>query len=39
MGEAEMGRLAELIAAAIKGKAVRDAVNALRGEFQTMRYV
>ncbi len=39
MAEAEMKRLAELIAAAIKGKAVKAEVNALRAAFPELHYV
>ena len=35
----EMGELAPLIADAIRGKAVKEAVNRLRGRFVEMRYV
>ena len=35
----EMGELAVLIAGAIRGKAVKAAVNRLRGRFVEMRYV
>jgi glycine hydroxymethyltransferase len=36
---AQMGRLADLIAGAIKGTNVKAEVNALRGEFAEMQYV
>jgi len=39
MREAEMQRLAELMASCIKGTAVQAEVNALRAEFQEMQYV
>jgi glycine hydroxymethyltransferase len=39
MKETEMGELAALIADAIRGKAVKDAVNRLRGRFVEMQYV
>jgi glycine hydroxymethyltransferase len=39
MGEAEMQRLAELLAAAIKGNGVRHEVRALRGAFPELRYI
>jgi glycine hydroxymethyltransferase len=39
MHETEMQRLAELMADAIKGKEVKDAVHALRAEFLTLHYV
>ena len=39
MGEAEMKRLAELLAAAIKSKAVKAEVNALRAAFPELHYV
>src|SRR5262245_55597711 len=39
MGEREMGELATLMADAIRGKAVKEAVNRLRGRFVEMRYV
>jgi len=39
MAEREMGELATLIADAIRGKAVKDAVNRLRARFVEMRYV
>jgi glycine hydroxymethyltransferase len=39
MKEAEMGELAQLMADAIRGKAVRDAVNRLRARFVEMRFV
>jgi glycine hydroxymethyltransferase len=38
MGEAEMQRLAELLAAAIKGTAVKDEVKALRAAFPELQY-
>jgi glycine hydroxymethyltransferase len=34
-----MGELATLIADAIRGKSVKEAVNRLRGRFTEMRYV
>jgi glycine hydroxymethyltransferase len=39
MKEAEMGELAELMADAIRGKGVKEAVNRLRGRFVEMRFV
>jgi glycine hydroxymethyltransferase len=39
MTEREMEELSSLIADAIRGKAVKDAVNRLRGRFVEMRYV
>jgi glycine hydroxymethyltransferase len=39
MREPEMQRLAELIAACIKGTAVQQDVNTLRGEFSELQYV
>jgi glycine hydroxymethyltransferase len=39
MREAEMQRLAELMAACIKGTAVQPEVNALRAEFSELQYV
>jgi glycine hydroxymethyltransferase len=39
MNEQEMGELAVLIADAVRGKAVKDAVNRLRARFVEMRYV
>jgi glycine hydroxymethyltransferase len=39
MKEAEMGELAALMADAIRGKQVKDAVNRLRGRFPEMQYV
>jgi len=39
MTEKEMGELATLAADAIRGKAVKEAVNRLRGRFVEMRYV
>jgi len=39
MREAEMQELAGLIADAIRGKAVKDAVHALRQRFKTVQYV
>lgn len=39
MGEREMERLAELMAACIRGRNVRAEVNKLRGEFLQMQYV
>jgi glycine hydroxymethyltransferase len=39
MHETEMQRLAELMADAIKGKEVKNAVHALRAEFLTLHYV
>ena len=39
MREAEMQRLAELLAACIKGTAVQAEVNALRAEFADLQYV
>jgi glycine hydroxymethyltransferase len=39
MSSPEMQRLAELMAACIKGRDVKAEVNRLRGEFQTMQYV
>ncbi len=39
MKEQEMQRLAELIAACIKGTNVKSDVNALRAEFAEMQYV
>ena len=39
MTERELGELATLMADAIRGKAVKDAVNRLRGRFLEMQYV
>jgi glycine hydroxymethyltransferase len=39
MGEPEMGVVAELIAAAIRGKNVKAEVNGFRGKYVEMRYV
>jgi glycine hydroxymethyltransferase len=39
MAEREMGELASLIADAIRGKSVKDAVNEMRGRFVEMKYV
>ncbi|HUE38126.1 MAG TPA: serine hydroxymethyltransferase [Candidatus Binatia bacterium] len=39
MTERELGELAALMADAIRGKAVKDAVNRLRGRFLEMQYV
>jgi glycine hydroxymethyltransferase len=39
MGESDMQRLAELLADAIKGKQVKEAVHALRANFDTVHYV
>jgi glycine hydroxymethyltransferase len=39
MKEADMQRLGDLIAAAVKGKTVKDEVNRLRGEFLELQYV
>jgi glycine hydroxymethyltransferase len=39
MKEAEMGELATLMADAIRGKRVKEAVNRLRGRFPEMQYV
>ena len=38
MGEREMGEIAELVAAAVRGKSVKEAVHQLRGRFLEMRY-
>ncbi|OGG56513.1 MAG: glycine hydroxymethyltransferase [Candidatus Handelsmanbacteria bacterium RIFCSPLOWO2_12_FULL_64_10] len=39
MGEAEMGQIAEFMAAAIKGKNVKAEVNRFRGRYVEMQYV
>ena len=39
MTEPDVGELGGLMADAIRGKAVKEAVNRLRGRFVEMRYV
>ena len=39
MGEDEMGRIAELMAASIRGKNIKAEVNAFRGRYLEMHYV
>jgi glycine hydroxymethyltransferase len=39
MREAEMGQIAELMAAAIRGRNVKGEVNAFRGRYVEMQYV
>jgi glycine hydroxymethyltransferase len=38
MGEREMGEIAELVAAAVRSKSVKEGVHQLRGRFLEMRY-